>query len=400
MRFSSSLLIVQIAAVSNTLDAFTISHKNQQTHVSTTNVISSSGALYGHKKGNLGKKVSTGGVSTKSNIKKKKQTKEDTAQKTKVSSSLSAWAATLKNTNNSSNNNGDEASVTESAAISSSSTDTGASASASFLPFEDDVASTSTSNKQGLKKGSRRERSVQKQAFDSQKQAQINSILANITNLIGTNNLPVQDLLKEIKSLTLLSAPNTLKALLNQNLKDYNLAWVGSDDAICHIGTGLHKVPLARLQDVFLTIGRDGSGESKTARLMEVISILGPFPNVRNTLQGKITDITSTEAENDVMNSDMDMPVKKDYIKICYDSMFDGLGKEISAGKVDNLRFVELEVVFADELALVCVVPKDGNGNGSGSDSTRSDFGEKGENVLLFLKEEDLDYKLEQLRAA
>jgi hypothetical protein len=395
MKYSSSLLAVVLAAVSNPSDAFTISHKNQQTHHHDVPVVSSfSSALYGRKKGGLGNKVSSGGVSTNKKIMKLKEKKEDTANKTKVSSSLSAWAATLKTKD-------DEASITESAAISSSTSSNAADtadSSASFSPFEDDVASTSTStsNKQGLKKGSRRERSVQKQAFDSQKQAQINVILANITELIGTNNLAVQDLLKEIKSLTQLTAPNTLKAILNQNLKDYNLAWVGSDDAICHIGTGLHKVPLARLQDVFLTIGRDGSGESKTARLMEVISILGPFPNVRNTLQGKITDITSTEAVN--ADTNVNVPVKKDYIKICYDSMFDGLGKEISAGKEDNLRYVELEVVFADELALVCVVPKDGNGNGS--DSTLSDFGEKGENVLLFLKEEDLDYKLEQLRAA
>ena len=395
MKYSSSLLAVVLAAVSNPSDAFTISHKNQQTHHHDVPVVSSfSSALYGRKKGGLGNKVSSGGVSTNKKIMKLKEKKEDTANKTKVSSSLSAWAATLKTKD-------DEASITESAAISSSSSSNAADtadSSASFSPFEDDVASTSTStsNKQGLKKGSRRERSVQKQAFDSQKQAQINVILANITELIGTNNLAVQDLLKEIKSLTQLTAPNTLKAILNQNLKDYNLAWVGSDDAICHIGTGLHKVPLARLQDVFLTIGRDGSGESKTARLMEVISILGPFPNVRNTLQGKITDITSTEAVN--ADTNVNVPVKKDYIKICYDSMFDGLGKEISAGKEDNLRYVELEVVFADELALVCVVPKDGNGNGS--DSTFSDYGEKGENVLLFLKEEDLDYKLEQLRAA
>jgi hypothetical protein len=395
MKYSSSLLAVVLAAVSNPSDAFTISHKNQQTHHHDVPVVSSfSSALYGRKKGGLGNKVSSGGVSTNKKIMKLKEKKEDTANKTKVSSSLSAWAATLKTKD-------DEASITESAAISSSTSSNAADtadSSASFSPFEDDVASTSTStsNKQGLKKGSRRERSVQKQAFDSQKQAQINVILANITELIGTNNLAVQDLLKEIKSLTQLTAPNTLKAILNQNLKDYNLAWVGSDDAICHIGTGLHKVPLARLQDVFLTIGRDGSGESKTARLMEVISILGPFPNVRNTLQGKITDITSTEAVN--ADTNVNVPVKKDYIKICYDSMFDGLGKEISAGKEDNLRYVELEVVFADELALVCVVPKDGNGNGS--DSTFSDYGEKGENVLLFLKEEDLDYKLEQLRAA
>jgi len=390
MKYSSSLLTVLLAAASNTSDAFTISHKNVLTSATRT-------SLYGHKKGNLGKKVSAGGISTKSKIKtkKQKQTKEGTAAQTKVSSSISAWAATL---GGNSNGEGEEpASVTESASSN------GADASASFLPFEDvasDSASLSNSNKKGLKKGSRRERSVQKQAFDSQKQAQINIVLENITKLIGTNNLSVQDLLQEIKSLTQLTAPNTLKALLNQNLKDYNLAWVGSDDAICHIGTGLHKVPLARLQDVFLTIGRDGSGESKTARLMEVISILGPFPNVRNTLEGKITDITSTEDSTPNTNMNTNTPVKKDFIKICYDSMFDGLGKEISAGKEDNLRFVELEVVFADELALVCVVPKGKAKDGSESSTSSSDFGENGENVILFLKEEDLDYKLEQLRAA
>ena len=56
---------------------------------------------------------------------------------------------------------------------------------------------------------------------------------------------------------------------------------MGSDVAICHVGTGLHKVPLARLQEVFLScLGRN------RLEVLEVIRILGPFPNVKNVLQG------------------------------------------------------------------------------------------------------------------
>jgi hypothetical protein len=63
---------------------------------------------------------------------------------------------------------------------------------------------------------------------------------------------------------------------------------VGSEDAISHIGTGLHKVPLARLQEVFLSaLGTTTAKKSNknTHELSEVILLLGPFPNVKRTLQ-------------------------------------------------------------------------------------------------------------------
>ena len=42
---------------------------------------------------------------------------------------------------------------------------------------------------------------------------------------------------------------STMKALSSgQKRRDYRMVWAGSDEAICHVGTGLHKVPLARLQ--------------------------------------------------------------------------------------------------------------------------------------------------------
>ena len=215
--------------------------------------------------------------------------------------------------------------------------------------------------------------------------------LVDWTALITSNNIPVPVLLQQIQSLTQLASPLTLKTIFNSSAKDYKLAWVGSDDAICHVGTGLHKVPLARLQEIFLTVGRDvNSGKSKTVRLMEVISILGPFPNVRNTLQGEVVNQKTQESAK------KEDPLRKDSIRIMYDSMMDGLGKEIGAGTDDNLRYVDLDVVFADARALVCVVPSDGDGD------TNSDgvFSEDGKNVLLFLKEDDLNYRLEELRAA
>ena len=63
------------------------------------------------------------------------------------------------------------------------------------------------------------------------------------------------------------------------------------------------------------------------------------------------------------------------------------------AGKEDNVKRVELDVWFANEKALVCTVPDE---EGDGDPLSGGD----GSNLLLFLKEEDLDESLEKLRAA
>merc|ERR1712232_525162 len=97
------------------------------------------------------------------------------------------------------------------------------------------------------------------------------------------NNL--EDILDVVKALMeqQTSSASYLKSLISgKTPANYRLAWVGGDDAICHIGTGLQKVPLARLQEIFLRF----QGRSDL-EIYEVISVLGPFPNVRNTLIGK-----------------------------------------------------------------------------------------------------------------
>lgn len=163
--------------------------------------------------------------------------------------------------------------------------------------------------------------------------------------------------------------PNTgLKGLTaGQKLRDYRMVWAGSDDAICHLGTGLHNVPLARLEEIFLTLGK------KRIEVKEVIRILGPFPNVRNTLKG-----------------DVSLPKSASKMSISYDSMIDGTGKQILAGSEDNKKALDLDVLFADENAIICAVPSE---EGSG-------VGEQGSRVLFFAAEDSLNVKLEMLRVA
>lgn len=106
--------------------------------------------------------------------------------------------------------------------------------------------------------------------------------------------------------------------------------------------------------------------------MYEVISILGPFPNVRNTLQGSIIELAQSN------------------MKIEYDSIIDGTGKEVKAGTDDDVRQVELDLLFADESIIVCEAPSD----------NEESMSNNGKNVLVFLKEDEMEEKLEAMRVA
>ncbi|KAL3942517.1 MAG: hypothetical protein SGBAC_003293 [Bacillariaceae sp.] len=241
------------------------------------------------------------------------------------------------------------------------------------------VAST---NKKGKNKSSdrRAKQSIRKEQ-DEERTAKIEAAIKTLEESFEENG-NLEGILSAVGGLVQLSdeSSGSLKSLLNSKARsDYRLAWVGGDDAICHLGTGLHKVPLARLQEVFFSfMGRN------RIEVSEIIRILGPFPNVRNILQGStkvgVTKGTDVESMNIVM-----------------DSMVDGTGKEILAGTEDNIRRVNLQIYFSDEKAIVAVVPPDNT-----TDSpVRSDLLEDdGAHVLVFIREEELDDKLDELRVS
>ena len=228
--------------------------------------------------------------------------------------------------------------------------------------FEDFKKASSTRRvKQNIRKEQEEKRNKQiQQAVKSLEEA-----LEENGNLDG--------ILNAVRQLAGLESGNLRTLLASPKRVDYRLAWVGSDEAICHLGTGLHKVPLARLQEVFMScLGRN------RLEVSEVIRILGPFPNVRNILQGN----TKLAKGSDV-----------DTLNIVMDSMVDGTGKEILAGKEDNIRRVDLQVYFCDERAIVAIVPPE--------EGLREDpLEDSGANVLVFIKEDDLDEKLDKLRVS
>ena len=327
----------------------------------STSLLGHSWELYGKnsKRGRLGSLVEDGVVSkTPSRTRKTKRSKPNTSSKkpadgASISPALAEWMASQE-----------DESTTEGT-------------SDNFIESFADTEETPKKQSKTNKKSSNNQRRANQMARKEQEEfrtKQIDIALEALKEALEESG-NLQGILSSVKTLLSIPSENNLRQLLATKQKaNYRLAWVGSDDAICHVGTGLHKVPLARLQEVFMTcLGKN------RLELLEVIRILGPFPNVKNILQGTTKLLGSNE--NNIKG-----------LQIVMDSMVDGTGKEILAGTDDNVRRVDLQIHFADQRAIVAVVPPE-------SGNVREDpLQDNGSNVLVFIQEKELDEKLNALR--
>jgi len=275
-----------------------------------------------------------------------------------VSPLLSQWAATKNE-----DEDGDASEETKIEAADSDDEGDGATTFAAFEPTGSSSKSSSTSK--------RRVRQSERMMKEEKMQAQILKLVEDLEDILENQKGSSEPILAQTKKLMDVEASPSLRPLTTSKTKlDYRLAWAGSDETLCHVGTGLHKVPLARMQEVFLSL--KGRNEIE---VLEVISILGPFPNVRNTLQGDCMDMKAGDG------SFTEWTVK-------WESMIDGTGNEILSG--GEARKVPLHMYFSDKNALVAVVPND--------DNDSDPLGENGKNVLVFVREKDLDGKLAENR--
>jgi hypothetical protein len=247
------------------------------------------------------------------------------------------------------------------------------------LDDDDSTTTTTSSSSKGKNDSKRRQKQSVRNELEEVRNSKIDTIIDRLEEVLEQRSGNVEDILvivDELLQLTPSTASNNggniRQLVAGKRRLDYRLAWAGSDEAICHVGTGLHKVPLARLQEVFMScLGRN------RLEILEVIRLLGPFPNVKNVLLG------TTKVSN-----------KDNMMHIVMDSMLDGTGKEILAGTEDNIRRVDLHMEFCDERAIVAVVPPEDG-------TTRSSpLEENGKHVLVFVKENDLDEKLDSLRVS
>ena len=184
----------------------------------------------------------------------------------------------------------------------------------------------------------------------------------------------------------------------------YRLLWVGSDDTISAFGTGLHKVPLARLQEVFISVslpntkskGLKNKSNNDNNRFCltttEVIRILGPFPNIKNTLQGSCS---VSGAPNGIAER----------WDISWNSMIDGTGKELIGSSNDDVRHVPtLNMLYGDEHIIVASIMSSNEGTTSNISGSSGDAMPHAlpptavESILLFVREMEMEDKLTALR--
>lgn len=182
-----------------------------------------------------------------------------------VSPTLAQWAASSQNS----------PSPSSSSSLSKTTSSFSPVAAAEFTSFAPDIASDeeeedmfddNDNQKKGKKKknkngsSERRARQTQRRKEEEQTRLKTQSIIAQLEELLDVeSNRDMDAILGTIRALTdNASHENVASSMKNlcagTKRRDYRMIWAGSDDAICHVGTGLHKVPLARLQVRLQTI--------------------------------------------------------------------------------------------------------------------------------------------------
>lgn len=110
---------------------------------------------------------------------------------------------------------------------------------------------------------------------------------------------------------------------------DWRLVWAASDEGVGAVGTGLHRVALASLEDIFLSLA------PKKVLTSEVIRVLGPFPNVKNVLEGA-SRVSAGAA-----------------LALSYTTVVDGTGKVLTDTQARDVTF-DLVALTRDVLVLRC----------------------------------------------
>jgi hypothetical protein len=237
---------------------------------------------------------------------------------------------------------------------------TSSAANASAAPAEAPASSPATDTNESKGILSRRARTTERILMDEEKSKEVKEIVKELQEAIAKRKDVGSAVDRALQRLPI--NVNQLQQLVKStNPLDYRLAWIASDVAVCAIGSALHsKIALARLQEVYLTLHRN------RLQMFEVVRILGPFPNVKNTLSG-----SAKFARQGV-----------DRMTITWQSLIDGTGKENFEG--GKTKVAMLDILYGDDQLIVArLVDKDIP---------------RGEECVVFIRDTDMDATLENLR--
>ena len=145
-----------------------------------------------------------------------------------------------------------------------------------------------------------------------------------ISRQISSEKRDVEAIANSIRSLCELPAPTGLRGAL---VGDWRLLYVNEAETLHKFGTGLGKLPGTTIMDAWAAFSADGR-----VTVHEVCRVVGPFPNIRNTLEGtwELRGKTATGfgagavAAGATVGSDRGLC-------LAYDRLTDGRGKTTTA---------------------------------------------------------------------
>jgi len=204
----------------------------------------------------------------------------------------------------------------------------------------------------------------------------------------------IEKLCGDTAALVRSAAPDAALLSPSDLVGDWRLVWVSDDDALCLVGSGLHKLPLTLMEDIFMSFTATGKAKAASLKVetAEILRVLGPFPNVRNTLAG--TWSTSGGATGAKKGSggmggmgggSSGNGNIQGQLELVYDAMTDGNGGTIKAPDGSETRRVCIDTAYANADTLLLLNDAVGAGG-------------SGPQVLLFAKEADLDGAFKALR--
>jgi hypothetical protein len=94
------------------------------------------------------------------------------------------------------------------------------------------------------------------------------SISAELLKLCAASKRDVAAIAAAAQQLRSLGLEGAKSSALNQC---WQCIYVSNDEALCSVGTGLHKLPLTRMEDMFITLSK---GQIETVEVLRVVSHL------------------------------------------------------------------------------------------------------------------------------
>jgi len=98
-------------------------------------------------------------------------------------------------------------------------------------------------------------------------------LIENLQTLLEEKQVDINNFLSVIDDLTKNGPKDaTMRTISSSKLEQaYKILWAGSDAAVCFLGTGLHNVPLAKLDELFMLFVKSN------VEILEVIRLIGKF---------------------------------------------------------------------------------------------------------------------------